>query len=145
MTDLRVLIIDDEVELRESLLRCFHVFRPQWDVRLAVTADEAFDLMPKRFDVVIADVELGGLRGTEVLRVMKSRYPKALRCVLSGMLDSQTILEAARWSDLQFCKPCPAKKLIGDIEGALKARGRLRGTYPAQRPSESGLRPAPAP
>jgi signal transduction histidine kinase/ActR/RegA family two-component response regulator len=80
---LRVLVVDDEVALREALLR----FLQRRDIHVAGVADgwEAMRLLEQHdFDVIISDVRMPGMSGREFLeRLRRDRPALVARLVFS--------------------------------------------------------------
>jgi CheY-like chemotaxis protein len=79
----RVLIIDDDEELCEELNE---IFRGEGlDVGIAHNGAVGRDLMERHaYDVVILDLKLPGMRGSEVLKLIKGNEPDQKVIVLSA-------------------------------------------------------------
>jgi len=48
------------------------------------------------FDVVITDVRMPGMDGAQLLDVVRVRFPRTVRIILSGQSDRETILRSDR-------------------------------------------------
>lgn len=69
----RVLLVEDFEQLRETLLRGL---RPAgFAVDGAGSVAEALDLHPEAYDVVVADQRLGDALGTDLFRILHDRDP----------------------------------------------------------------------
>ncbi len=90
----RVLFVDDEEYVLAALRRLFR--GEPWDQRFIPSAPAALALAEAEGppDVVVADQRMPGTTGVELLREIRSRYPRCVRIVLSGYTDVQTILDA---------------------------------------------------
>ncbi|NOY85490.1 MAG: response regulator [Nitrospirae bacterium] len=90
-----ILIVDDEPNIRSSLGRLFH--REGYETLLAETATDALDILETGpVSVVLTDYLMPGQSGVEFLRVVKKRYPQAIRIVLSGKADMESIMAGVR-------------------------------------------------
>ncbi|HYG22690.1 MAG TPA: response regulator transcription factor [Verrucomicrobiae bacterium] len=109
-----VSIVDDEAELRENIagyvgaapgFRCLSVFG---------SGEEALEQLPKEQpDVVLMDINLGGLSGIECVRRLKPLMPKTQVVMLTVFEDTQKIFSAlaAGASGYLLKRVAPAKLL----------------------------------
>jgi two-component system response regulator HydG len=130
----RMLIVDDDVEMRTALDILFsgegHACELAPD---AATALEIVERQP--FDVVISDVRMAGMDGLELLDRVKRNHP-ALPFILitaAGAID-QAVDAIKRGAFEYVVKPCDADDLRRIVTGALEGR---------KPPSESVRRSAP--
>lgn len=80
----RVLVVDDEIEVRRSLQRLITKFG--YTVRVAASAEEADNwLSSERFDVCMLDIELPRMKGTEFLSWALGRDPEMAVIMLTGL------------------------------------------------------------
>lgn len=85
----RILVVDDEVEVRRSLHRL--VTRMGHMARAAASAEEADEwLANESFDICLLDIELPRMSGTEFLSWALKRDPEMAVIMLTG-LDSPEI------------------------------------------------------
>ncbi len=116
-----VLIVDDEKHTREGLKQAL---AENYDVSLAASADEAFNLMDAQpFDVVLTDLRMPGKSGLKVIDKalgLPSR-PAVLMMTAYGNID--TAVEAMRRGAVDFMtKPVNIERLDVLIRRALKAK-----------------------
>jgi DNA-binding response OmpR family regulator len=79
----RVLIIDDDEELCEELTDIFQ--SEGFEVGIAHTGANGRSLMEKiKYQMIILDLKLPGMRGSEVLKLIKGNEPDQKVIVLSG-------------------------------------------------------------
>jgi CheY-like chemotaxis protein len=86
---LRVLVVDDEVALREALSR----FLQRRDIHVEGVADgwEAIRLLEQRdFDVIISDVRMPGMSGREFLERLRRDRPGLVARLVFSTGDSFT-------------------------------------------------------
>ena len=86
MTERRILIVDDETSIRESLAEFLRDFGLQVDT--AVNGEEALDLLAdKPFDLVIADLRLPGMTGDLMIPKAHQLQPNLRFLIHTGSID----------------------------------------------------------
>jgi len=89
-----ILVVDDEVGARESLKL---VFRDDYEVLLAKTAEEAFGQMRESSpDIVLLDILLPDLDGLKVLERIKQEDPDAIVIMITATRTVRTAVEAMK-------------------------------------------------
>jgi YesN/AraC family two-component response regulator len=124
-----VLLVDDDDEFREE----FCDFLCDYNVVQASCGDEALDILarPNEIDVVILDVVMPGLSGTEVLKIIKARYPGLGVIILTGQGTKKTVIEALKGrADDYIEKPVDIHKTQEIIERLLAARLQPEDSHP---------------
>lgn len=125
MSDLTVLIIDDEERLRELLGRS--VERMGFDVNAVATAEEAgAELRRRPYDVVVLDLNLPGKSGLDFMDDLRRHWPQIQVIVLTGFGDVKSAQKAVRHKLADYVtKPFD----LGDIERALdRARRQIQSS-----------------
>jgi DNA-binding NtrC family response regulator len=116
-----ILIVDDEKHTREGLKE---YLEDDYDVYLAASADEAFNLMDGNpFDVVLTDLRMAGKSGIKVIdkALALSNPPVVLMMTAYGNVESA--VEAMKHGAYDFLtKPLNLEKLDLVIKRALKGR-----------------------
>lgn len=92
------------------------------------TAEEALEtLRRERFDLVITDVRLPGMRGIELLRAVKEREPGLPVIVMTAYPEVTLAIEAMKLgADDYLLKPFEIGDLSFSVERALAKRRTLR-------------------
>ncbi|HEY1044493.1 MAG TPA: EAL domain-containing protein [Telluria sp.] len=114
-----LLLLDDEVNIRASIKRMLR--NRGYNLLVASSAQEAFEaLATTEVGVVLCDQRLPGISGTEFLSRVKYMYPSAVRMVLSGYTDLQTVTDAVnRGSIFKFLtKPWEEQELLEALDEA---------------------------
>ncbi len=89
-----VLIVDDEIGVRESLKM---LLRNDYEVCLAKNAKEAFSQIQEHSpEVILLDVTLPDLDGLKVLERIKQNDPNIIVTVIAGSATMETVLEAKK-------------------------------------------------
>jgi putative nucleotidyltransferase with HDIG domain len=116
MQQKHILFVDDDDSILRGVRRVFHGMRDSWDVDLAQSGREALDLMAsKPVDLIIADMQMPGMSGSELLALTCRLYPRVIRFALSGYTDNQVLMKAAGLSHQFLAKPCNADVLKSAI------------------------------
>lgn len=87
-----LLIIDDEPEIVKALTR---QFRRYYNVFSTTNAEEAFNILEREhIQVVVSDQRMPGMSGVEFFSRIKSKYPDALKLILTGYSDIEAVIGA---------------------------------------------------
>jgi DNA-binding NtrC family response regulator len=116
-----VLIVDDEKHTREGLQQAL---AENYDVSVAASADEAFNLMDAQaFDVILTDLRMPGKSGLKVIdrALALANKPAVLMMTAYGNID--TAVEAMKRGAVDFLtKPVNIERLDVLIRRALKTK-----------------------
>jgi two-component system response regulator HydG len=131
----RVLIVDDDAEMREALEVVFSAAGHACEV--AADAIAALAIVDRQtFDAVICDVVMEGMSGLELLDRVKRTHPALPFIVITGAGGIQQAVDAIKRGAFEYVvKPCGADELRRVIASALDGR---------MHPSESARLPRPA-
>jgi DNA-binding NtrC family response regulator len=114
----RLLLVDDEEQLVETLSE--RLSMRDYDVTTSLTGENAIEKIKNfNFDVVILDVRLPGIEGTEVLREIKSLKPLTEVIMLTGHGTVEMAIEGMKLGAFDFMmKPCETDDLTAKIDKA---------------------------
>lgn len=133
MADKRILVVDDEEQIRELYAQFFS--GAGYTVQTAETAEEALEIMRKNpFWVLFLDLNLPGMNGVELCRQIHQEYPMAVAYAVTGYasLFELSDCRAAGFEDY-FTKPARLSDLLQAAEHAFLKLERWRS-----RPKRSG-------
>jgi two-component system NtrC family sensor kinase len=123
--DGRILIVDDEEMVRR--LFADYLSERYSCTTASDTAQALAHLAEKEFALVISDVNMPGLSGVELLRMITERYPDTVVVMVSGLDRTQRVLNAVRLGAFDYLlKPCDMDVLHLCVERALERRTLLR-------------------
>lgn len=121
----RVLVVDDEAEMRRALRAglTYHDF----DVQAVATGEEALRQAPAwRPEVVLLDLGLPGLDGFEVLRRLREEGDRSAVIVVSVMPDEQDKVRALDLgADDYVVKPFGMEELVARIRAVLRRQAAV--------------------
>lgn len=124
----RILVVDDEEQIRRALKSILTARK--YDVELATNGDEAIDLaIDNPPDLVILDMAMPGMAGTEVCRELRNWYegPILMLSVISSDADKVAALDIG--ADDYLTKPFSTTELLARIRALLR-RSAARVTPP---------------
>ena len=125
---LRVLIVDDEAEVRHLLVDLLS--RPGWQIDLACDGQEAMDLVHRNeYDVVISDVLMPHIDGMDLLQRIHLIRPKTRVILMTGVGTTDWVKQALRLGAFDYLeKPFDLSAFREVVESAAQAKsgGRPR-------------------
>lgn len=122
----RILFVDDEPMILNSLRLRFSRRHPEWDCSFAADGLDALDHIDRgAFDVVVTDMRMPGMDGATLLGMVRERHPQTFRVVLSGQMSRDAQLRALPVTHRFHAKPCVPADLEQTIEQALELSRQL--------------------
>jgi HD-like signal output (HDOD) protein len=126
----RILFVDDEPMILQGIQHSLRGMRAEWEVQLAGSGAEALETMAQTpFDVVITDMRMPGMDGAQLLDLVKAKFPRTVRIILSGQSDRETILRSVGPSHQYLSKPCDLDELKQRLIRAFALRDMLNDTH----------------
>lgn len=128
----KVLIIDDDTEIRYSLDRVLG--SRGYDIALASSGEEGIEVAEKLNPVVIfLDNRMTGMGGIETLQHLRSVSPHSMTILMTAFGTTQTAIEAMKYGAFDYIvKPFDVKKVLGLTQKAVAAHADLlkaKGAY----------------
>ncbi|GIW43767.1 MAG: acetoacetate metabolism regulatory protein AtoC [Candidatus Binatia bacterium] len=116
----RVLVVDDEPSVRQSLTL---ILKDQYEVLTASTGQAAFDVLAHTpVDVVLLDILLPGMDGLEVLEKLKQRVPSPQVIMLTATKTVKTAVTAMKLGAFDYVtKPFDVEELLLLVERAVQS------------------------
>jgi signal transduction histidine kinase len=130
----RVIVVDDIEETRESLARLLERLGGIEVVGVAGDGVEAVELVGLRLpQVVVMDLRMPRMDGVEATRQIAAHYPRVIVLILSAYGDESLVIEALMAGARGYLlKGAPAAELAEAIWGAAAGQARIAG--PVTRP-----------
>lgn len=122
----RILVVDDEQAVRHTLTGLFA--RMGYQTREAASGQAALEQIARQhFDLVILDLKMPEMNGTEVLKAARPLAPDTVFILLTayGTLDSAIV--AIRYGAFDYLlKPSPVQEIAQAVEAGLAEQRRRR-------------------
>jgi DNA-binding NtrC family response regulator len=111
-----VLFVDDDAGNRQAFLT---TFRRNMDVLVAKDLKEVWELLATHHvHVVIADQRMPGTPGSQMLAMVRERYPAIRRMLITGYADIEAIIEAVNKAGVSHYIAKPWK--VDDLSLAMR-------------------------
>lgn len=126
-SNLRILIVDDEPDIRELLE--YHLKKEGYKVKTATNGEEALEKMEKKIpDLVLLDIMMPEMNGMEVCKAMREndRYKDTIIAFLSARSEEFTQISALDLGGDDFIqKPIKPSLLKSRINALLRRKRNL--------------------
>lgn len=134
----RILIIDDDTAVRESIERMLR--SAGYTVRAAASGEEGLALAKGgAFDVILSDMRMPGLSGLEVLRQLREQHVDSVFMIMTGFGTMDTAIEAMQLGAVDFVqKPFFRDELLMRVRAAADRRQLARQVDLLQRHIRAG-------
>lgn len=115
-----ILIVDDEISVRESLEKVLS--KAGYATKTASSGNEAVTLLGKRkFDIVLSDLKMPDGDGFELLRSIKGKHPEIEVILLTGYGTVEKAVEAMKVGAYDFItKPFKKAIILSAVERAIE-------------------------
>jgi len=115
----RILIIDDEAAIRESLETLLAL--EGYVIETAVNGEAGLERIEEHFyDLVLLDLALPGKNGLEILPLIRERHPSLPVIMITAYGKVDNVVDAIRSGAQNFVqKPWDNEKLLADIRSAI--------------------------
>jgi DNA-binding NtrC family response regulator len=128
---LNVLIVDDEQELRHSVISILQTSLPEFEI----TVDEACDgaraverVGQKDFDLVLMDVRMPEMDGLEALRLIKRKDPRIFIVIMTAHANLEDAVLAIREGAYDYVeKPVQPDRLVSILKKAIETQEMVSG------------------
>lgn len=132
-TEKRILVVDDEETLRDTL--AFNLEAEGYAVTTAASAEEALALPLQEFDLVLLDIMMGEISGTQLARILKTNPDTAgipvIFCTARDTEDDE-VRGLELGADDYITKPFSLRALLARVQAV------LRRVASPQTPEEGG-------
>ena len=123
----RLLFVDDEHNVLQGLRRMLRGMRKEWDMHFVDNGTEALRLLEATdVDVIVSDMRMPEMDGTELLTQVQQKYPEMVRIVLSAFADHQAVMRTVQLAHQYISKPCDADVLKTTIDRAFALKSLLK-------------------
>jgi DNA-binding NtrC family response regulator len=121
MRQYKILLVDDSPNILKALCRSFK--DEGYKLITAGSAKAALEILGKEpVDLIISDHNMPEISGIELLKLVRIKFPKVIRMMLTGLTDFEVAKEAINKGEIYrfFNKPCDDFELLLSVRYALK-------------------------
>jgi two-component system probable response regulator PhcQ len=129
-----VLLVDDEAEIIESLRRTLRA--ESYRVIGTTSPFEALELCEREnVDLIVADIDMPGLNGLELVARIRRTHPNVVRILLTGDASLESALHAINEGEVHryLTKPWKTRELRDTLKNALERLEEIRRGAAADR------------
>ncbi len=122
-----VLVVDDEPEILQVVHR--QLKREPYRVLSTTSPQDALDILGEgQIDVLIADIDMPGINGIELVHQARLLCPSTVRILLTGDLSARSALDAINRGEVHryITKPWDKELLRSTVREALSRLDELR-------------------
>ena len=103
----KIIFVDDEKNIIDGMKRMLYPMRKEWEMIFTTSGNKALEYMENHsVDIIISDMRMPEIDGSELLNTVKERHPQTARYILSGYSDKEMILKTIDSADQFLSKPC---------------------------------------
>ena len=119
---IKILLVDDEVKFLKAVADRLSI--KGFDVTTADNGDDAVAAASKGgFDVAVVDLQMPGMDGTQVLKILKENHKFIEIIMLTGHATVDSAVECTRLGAFKYLeKPYDFDKLVEALKDAYQAR-----------------------
>jgi YesN/AraC family two-component response regulator len=118
MAQRRILLVEDEPDIRQSLKDLLEMQIPDLEVTTAATGAEALRAMPEvRPSIIITDFKMPGMNGLEFLAAARALAPETPRVLMTAYPDLEVATRAINDLHIEnfLAKPIEPEEMIAKI------------------------------
>ena len=121
-----ILFVDDNQNIINGIKRQLRPYREQWEIFFADSGAQALLLMRQQaIDLIVTDMLMPEMQGDELLKQVREEFPAAVRMILSGYADEETLRKGLELAHQYLSKPCNAEMLRKAISQVFKIQACL--------------------
>lgn len=117
--DFRILVVDDDVQIRRVLRATLTTAQYQTDA--AACAEEALEMMrDRKYHLVLLDISMPGVDGLELCRMLRAKSDSEIIILSVRSIESDVIAGLDAGADDYVTKPFRMPELLARIRSALR-------------------------
>ncbi|MBC8440879.1 MAG: sigma-54-dependent Fis family transcriptional regulator [Deltaproteobacteria bacterium] len=126
MKQTRILVVDDELVIRESLTGWLQ--RDGYHVQNVSSGEKAIDLLKtKSFDLLLLDIQMDGISGMDVLKHVKEHYPDIDVIMITAFGSIPSAVQAMKYHAFDYLlKPFDPEELEVLIQKLVHHRAKIQ-------------------
>src|SRR5262245_61542416 len=116
----KILLVDDDPGIREVVT--YALEREGFEVEQADDGEAALDVAPDGFDLLILDVMLPGIQGTEVAERVRAGSSVPILMLTAKDAETDRVAGLDLGADDYVCKPFSTAELVSRVRAILRRR-----------------------
>jgi len=121
-----ILFVDDDPMVIRGFKRSADEYSDIWEMYFATSGQDALHILSQfPIDVMITDMRMPVMSGSQLLETVSQRFPGVVRFVLSGNTEAARVLEVTRLAHQFIAKPIEMKLLREIVERSCQLRDLL--------------------
>lgn len=139
MSDLRILVVEDDAGLREALSDT--LLLANYQVLTADSAEQALLLLKQHsVQLVISDVQMGSVSGLTLLKTLREHYAVLPVLMMTAYATVQDAVEAIRLGAIDYlAKPFSPEVLVSTVSRYVRTENLQKGEPIAEAPQSKAL------
>lgn len=126
MSRKRILFVGEDLALWEQLQNPLLTVDKEWDVAFAKSGLQALaSLSQSPCDAIIADMQIPGMSGAQLLDEVMQRSPQTLRFIRASLGDQQSAMKCVGTAHQYLVKPSDAQTISNALERAFSLEAWL--------------------
>ncbi len=120
MSNKKILIVDDEEGIRESLKL---ILEEHYELIVTDNGEQALECLKndKNIGLVLMDIKMPKVNGLDVLKAMKAAHPKLNIIMVTGYKSVETAAEASKLGACGYIvKPFKSEEILESVKRNLK-------------------------
>ena len=117
----KILLVDDEINVLSALKRA--LMEEPYEIHSATSGEQALEIMRTLvFKVVVSDERMVGMQGSELLSLVRERYPDTVRFLLTGHATLDAAMRAVNQGEIYrfFTKPWNDTEITLAVRSAIE-------------------------
>ena len=114
----RILVVEDEQDIRDLLKELLESSVPSVEVSLAPTGGDGLRMMElDAFDLIITDFKMPGMNGLEFLQAARARSPDTPRVLMTAFPDLDIAVRSINEAHIEnfFAKPLDPDEIVEKV------------------------------
>jgi HD-like signal output (HDOD) protein len=117
----QILFVDDDPNVLAGLRNVLRPRRHEWKMEFALGPEAALEkVAAMTFDIVISDMRMPHMDGATLLGKIKQIQPRAVRMILTGQTEQESVMKSVFIAHMFLSKPCDPVVLQGVVERAFR-------------------------